>query len=397
MVKLLTQWSSINSGSLNLTGIANMRDEVCKAAQHLHANIETVSLPDWEQIDDHGQAIHLPLAPSLILTKRPDAPHQALLVIHLDTVYPLSSPFQQPHLRDPNTLVGPGVADAKGGLVILLTALHAIERSEQCNALGWQVILNTDEELGSPGSSLLLTQAARHHDLGLVFEPTLPDGVFVGARKGSGNFAIVVRGKAAHVGRAFDEGRNAIHLLSEIIVSLADFNRTLPGCIVSVGKVVGGGPVNVVPDTAVCRFNVRVDDMDDANALLAGIDHLVHNMNRRQGYEVTLHGQMSAPPRPLNAKMLGLLQQVRAAGQELGMAIRWRSTGGVCDGNRLAAAGLPVVDTMGPRGGDIHSSNEYVLLDSLTERAKLTTLLLMKLAAGELKLPARQPADEVYK
>ena len=148
----------------------------------------------------------------------------------------------------------------------------------------------------------------------------------------------------------------------------------------------GGGPVNVVPDLASCRFNVRVTTPDGQRAFEEGLKRLSEEINRIDGISLELHGRFTRPPKPLDAKTLKLLEQVAACGRDLGLSLQWRPTGGACDGNNLAAAGLTTIDSLGVTGGDIHSSDEYTLLDSLAERAKLTALLLMKLAAGEIEI-----------
>ena len=150
------------------------------------------------------------------------------------------------------------------------------------------------------------------------------------------------------------------------------------------GHVQGGGPVNVVPDLAECRFNVRVLTREDQTTFEDRLKCLAAEINRIDGISLELHGRFTRPPKPLDGKTLKLLEQVAACGRDLGLSLRWRSTGGACDGNNLAAAGLTTIDSLGVTGGDIHSPEEYVLLDSLVERAKLTALLLMKLAAGEI-------------
>lgn len=389
MIERVAAWAAINSGSLNTAGLRALSQQVTDAAGVLDGRAETIALPEHETVDDHGRCVRHPLGPMLVIRKRPEAPVCVLLVIHLDTVYGPDHAFQKPEQVDAHTLRGPGVADAKGGVVVLLTALEALERSGIAEGIGWTVVLNPDEELGSPGSGPLLIEAAGRHDVGLVFEPTLPDGQLIGARKGSGNYAMVIRGRSAHVGRAFEQGRNAIHALAEVICGLERLNHTIPGATVNVGRVSGGGPVNVVPDVAVCRFNVRVQEVDDQFDAEAAIQELAAAVNKREGFEAKVYGRFGAPPKPVDAGSLAVLQQLRHVGHDLGLSLRWRSSGGVCDGNRLAAAGLPTVDTLGPRGGAIHSDQEYLLLDSLTERAKLTALLLLRYASGELAPPPR--------
>lgn len=389
MVERLAGWSAINTASLNIPGLNEMRGRVAEAAAVLGGEMQEVAVPAWRVVDDAGVLREIELGKALVIRKRPGAMRRVLLSIHLDTVFAPDHAFQKPALMEDGTLRGPGVADAKGGLVVMLEALEAFEQSDVADGLGWTVVLNCDEELGSPGSVGLLVEAAAAHDVGLVFEPALPGGELIGERKGSGNFAVVVRGRAAHAGRDFAWGRNAIHEMAELVTGLAQLNHVMPGVTVNVGKVSGGGPVNVVPDLAICRFNVRVSERADEVQVMAAVEEMVAAVDGREGFAAELHGGFGAPPKVLDAGSLTLLQQLRAVGQELGLHLRWRGSGGVCDGNRLAAAGLAVVDTMGPRGGEIHSDSEYVVVESLAERAKLTAMMLMKWASGEVPLPGR--------
>ena len=246
--------------------------------------------------------------------------------------------------------------------------------------------INPDEEIGSPGSAPLLLQAARRNHLGLVFEPSFPDGDLVGARKGSGNFTAFVRGRAAHAGREPQLGRNAIDALARFIVGLTSPADSGGAITTNVGYVQGGGPLNVVPDLALCRFNVRVNTRDDQRLFEEGLNRLEDEINRMDGISIEVRGGFARPPKPLDAGTIKLLQHVAECGRDLGLSLNWRPTGGACDGNNLAAAGLTTIDSLGVTGGNIHSPEEYVLLDSLAERAKLTALLLMKLAAGEIKI-----------
>lgn len=387
MRERVTDLASINSGSLNLEGLARVGEQLAAMFSELGGRMRTVPLPPMSSIDGRGREIETPLGDALLIEKRPDAARRVLLCIHTDTVYGPAHPFQSVTQPDDNTLRGPGVADAKGGIVVMLTALRAFEQSPVAADVGWDVLLNPDEELGSPGSLALLRDAAKRNDFSLLFEPALPDGALAAPRKGSGNFTVVVRGQAAHVGRHFDHGRNAIHLLADLIGQLNDLNHRLRGVTLSVGRVEGGGPLNVVPDLAIARFNVRVTTPRQQEEAEAAIGDIVEAANMREGYHVHLHGWFSSPPKPLDKATESILAELTHCGQVLDVPIRWQPTGGVCDGNKLAAAGLPNVDTLGPRGGDIHSDREFILLDSLTERAKLTALLLLRYASGQWRPP----------
>lgn len=386
MIQLVTRWSNINSGTYNLDGIERYAADVQREFASLGAQMSRIPLAPQEVIDLTGNVAQVPLADAIRFTQRADAPFKIFLCIHLDTVFAPEHPFQAPKRIDARTLRGPGVADAKGGLVVMLTALRALERSELAGNIGWDVLLNTDEEIGSPGSAPLLLEAAKQNQVGLVFEPALPDGSLVGARKGSGNFTLIVRGREAHAGRDFHLGRSAILALTEFIARLDAVQHDLPGVSINCGRVDGGGAVNVVPALAIGRFNIRVTHPQDQLAVERHFQQLIDSITRqREGISMQLHGGFHSPPKPLDPRSIRLFETLEVCGRELGLKLEVHPGGGTCDGNRLAVAGLPVVDTLGPRGGHLHSDQEYILADSLPERAKLTASLLLRIASGTMK------------
>jgi glutamate carboxypeptidase len=389
MCRRVMDWCNINSGTGNLAGLGRMAAEVRGELKVLDAAVEDVPLDSGLSIDSEGRALPVPLGKALRITKRPQSPLRVFAAIHMDTVYPSDHAFQSTTLLDQNTLRGPGVADAKGGLAVMLTALEALERNPVAPELGWEVLINPDEEIGSPGSAPLLNRAARGNHLGLVFEPALPGGALADRRRGVGNFTVVVRGRSAHSGRDFESGRNAVVVAAELAVNLHALNGVLPGVAVNVSRIEGGASANVVPELAVCRINVRTSAPEDETLIRDKLEVLVAAAQSRDGIAAELHGAFTAPPKLLDQATLTLMGHISECGRELGLPIEWKPSGGACDGNRLAAAGLPTVDSLGPRGGDLHSPTEYILLDSLTERAKLTALLLMKLASGEIPWPPR--------
>ena len=388
MLQLLIDWSTINSGSWNLSGLGRMRQAIRTRFESLGSVPEEIALEPMEGIDATGNRVQLPLGKALRFVKRPRAPQRIFLGGHMDTVFGADHAFQKTRRRDARSLNGPGVADLKGGLVVMLTALEALERSPYAEALGWEILINPDEEIGSPGSAPLLEAAARRNHLGLIYEPALADGTLAGARKGSGNYTVVVRGKAAHAGREHALGRNAIVALADFITALNALNGQRSDITVNPGRIDGGGPVNIVPDLAICRFNVRVGSLEEQTWVASEIHRLCDVINQREGFAIELLGGFGRPPKALTPQNRRLFEMVSVCGRELGVEVRWQPTGGCCDGNNLAAAGLPNVDTLGVRGGNIHSAEEFVVLDSLTERAKLSALLLMKIGAGELSIPA---------
>jgi glutamate carboxypeptidase len=297
----------------------------------------------------------------------------------MDTVYGADHPFQAVQWLDERTLGGPGVADMKGGLAVMLAALKAVEASPLASRLGYEVVINSDEEVGSPGSAALLAEAAQGKLAALTYEPAaLPDGTLAGARPGSGNFSFVVTGRSAHAGRNPEDGRNAVVAAAELALRLNAAKRE--GLSVNVARVDGGGPNNVVPDHAVLRVNLRPRTAELQAEAQAAIDRAVAEVATAHEVRIHLHGSFGRPPKPLDAAAEQLFALVAQAGADLGQAIRWQPSGGVCDGNNIAACGVPVVDTMGVRGGKIHSSEEYLLIDSLAERAALSAVTILRLA-----------------
>ncbi len=394
MTDLVSDWVRISSGSHDVNGLGKMAEPVKAAFARLGCSVEELPLPPQSTVDSLGLTQRIPLGNALRFKKRPEAKLQVFLGIHMDVVY--GSPSrgdEQGHISSPSVRIENGImyacgaADAKGGLVILLKALETLEASPFATGLGWEVLLNPDEELSSPGSAALLAEAASRNHLGLLFEPSLPDGSLVGMRKGSGNFSAVIRGRAAHAGRDPHLGRNAIHALAHLVVEWVAFGKAHPSISVNFGKIEGGGPLNRVPDLAIGRFNLRVESTADQTAAEQFIQSLLKNFGQSHGVTLELLGGFTSPPKPINTEYQQLLDCVRNCGLKLGLDLKWQSSGGVSDGNKLAAAGLPNVDTLGAVGGNIHSPDEYLILDSLVERSRLTALLLMQLGSGEILWP----------
>ena len=370
---------NINSGTGNLVGIREVSQHLIEWFGELGGEFHLKDIPERESINSHGEIEHQPLGQALQFIKRPDVRPRILMCIHMDTVYQPNHPFQKCQMLDDGRLNGPGVADAKGGLMVMLHALLAWEKMSNAEQLGWEVIINPDEELGSPGSNQFLRSRAAEADWGLLFEPTLPDGTLVSWRKGSGNFDFVVRGVSAHSGRDFAKGRNAIVALSRFLASVDQLNVD-PEITYNVGRVEGGGALNMVPDLAIGRVNVRVKTVDQQKEVIENFERLMDSVRKQDGITIERFGEFSSPTKPLDERTQSLQKVIEQCGEELGIEVRWQGTGGASDGNKFAAAGLPNIDTMGPRGGNIHSSEEYLICESLEERARLALAVLSSLA-----------------
>jgi glutamate carboxypeptidase len=382
MLAEVQAWSAINSGSRNLDGLARMAAIYADAFSALPGGLTLKDPSPVEAMDADGTLRPLQHGQNLHLRVRPEAPVQLLFTGHMDTVFAADHPFQNVFWREEGVLGGPGVADMKGGIAVLLAALKAVESSPAAAQYGYEVVINSDEEVGSPGSAALIAEAARGKKAALTYEPAaLPDGTLAGARPGSGNFSLHVTGRSAHAGRNPEDGRNALLAAAALALRLAEAKS--PGLSVNPAKIDGGSPNNVVPDYAILRINMRPASPEDQARAQAAIDAAVAEIAAAHDVAVHIHGSFGRPPKPLDAKALALFSLVKRCGADLGQTINWRATGGVCDGNNIAACGVPVVDTMGVRGGAIHSSDEYLCTDSLIERAQLSALTILRLAAGE--------------
>lgn len=388
MIETIIAWSQINSGSTNLAGLERMVEALAPRLAALGGALTIHDPAPVEAIDGQGRLTPQQCGRNLHLAVRPDAPLQVLLVGHMDTVFQADDPFQDVVWREPGVLNGPGVADMKGGMAVILEALAAFEASPWTDKLGYQVVFNADEEISSFGSGPLLAEAASRAHLGLVYEPaTTPDGVLASARKGRAAFTLVARGRSAHAGRNPEDGRNAIVAAADFTVQAAALNGAREGLTLNVARIEGGGGTNVVPDLALVRLETRVASHEDRHWVEAELARLAREIGAARDLTLKLHGRFTRPPKPFDKRTEALFETVRQCGADLGQPISWRPTGGCCDGNNLAAAGLAVVDTLGVRGGAIHSPAEFLIVDSLMERAKLSALLLMRLAAGDVTPP----------
>ena len=374
-------WAAINSGSRNLAGLERMADVLTDAFSALPGLLRLEQPQRVEAVAANGRTVAVEHGRHLRLTVRPTARAQFLFTGHMDTVFAADHPFQDARWIKDGVLNGPGVADMKGGIAVMLAALKAVEHSPLKDRFGYEVVINSDEEVGSPASAALLAEAARGKRAALTYEPAaLPDGTLAGARPGSGNFGIVIHGRSAHAGRNPEDGRNALLAAADLALRLDRLKRD--GLSVNPSRIEGGSPSNVVPDLAVLRVNLRPRTPDIEAEAKRAIDEAVAAVASDREVEIELNGGFGRPPKPLTAEAEALFDLVQNAGADLGQHISWQSSGGVCDGNNIAACGVPVVDTMGVRGGKIHSPEEFLIVDSLGERAALSALTILRLVAA---------------
>jgi glutamate carboxypeptidase len=387
----LDDWCNHNTGSRNIAGLASFLPKLEAAFGVLPGTLARLDLPPEPVTGADGSQGAIGAEQALTIAVRPDAPIQIAMTGHYDTVFPVDSPFQQVVTLEPGVVNGPGVADMKGGLLVMLEALKAFEHHPEKANVGYRILISPDEEVGSHSSAGELARLGAACDLGMTYEPALADGSMSGARKGSGNFALVIHGRSAHVGRAHHEGRSAIAAAARFVAALEGLNGQRDGVTFNTGRIDGGGPTNVVPDLAVVRFNVRSPDAPAAAWVESEIARLIGEVAGTEGLSARLDGGWTRPPKPRTAGLQRLYDDVAGLGAGLGLAIGYQDTGGVCEGNNLAAAGCPNVDTLGPRGGRIHSPDEFAIMESFPERARLSAAMLCAFASGALdaKAPRR--------
>ena len=378
MLAQVEAWAAVNSGTRNMAGLASMAAMLAAAVSVLPGTVRLVAPAPVDSVSADGTVAALDHGHHLLLTVRPDLPTRLLFTGHMDTVYPVDHAFQRVERIDAATLGGPGVADMKGGLAVMLAALVAVETTPLARRFGYTVLINSDEETGSLSSAALLADHARGTLAALTYEPALPDGTLAGARGGTGNFSIIVRGRSAHAGRNPEEGRNAVVAAADLAVRMSQAAGT--GLTVNPARIDGGGPNNVVPDHAILRINFRPADAAAIDRARAHLTAAVALVAATHGVAIDVHGSFNRPPKPIDPAAARLFALVKDAGTDLGLDLAWRATGGVCDGNNIAAAGIPVIDTMGVRGGAIHSPDEFMIIDSLVERAALSAVTILRLA-----------------
>lgn len=382
MLRETCAWAAVNSGTGNLAGLEAVAGQLADAFAELPGEIALAEPAPVIAIDAAGNEVERAHGRHLVLCVRPHAQRRLLLTGHMDTVYPADHPFQAVTSVDADIVNGPGTADMKGGLSVIHRALEAFEAMPDAARIGYDVLINSDEETGSLSSAALIADLARGKYAALTYEPSaLPDGTLAHARGGTGNYSVTIRGRSAHAGRNPGEGRNAIVAAAELVLRLT--RLAAEDITVNPARIDGGSANNVVPDLAIVRFNVRPKSTEAMARFGGQLADLCDEIAGAREVAIHRHGGVTRPPKPVDAAAQKLFDLVRGCGVELGQAIGWQPSGGVCDGNNIAACGVPVVDTMGVRGGAIHSPDEYMIVPSLAERAALSALLLSRLASGD--------------
>jgi glutamate carboxypeptidase len=382
MLSMLERLTNINSGSLNKAGIDEIAGIFADELRQLGFNVsslpgEVITMPSCP-----GNNYNVDVADHLLASKAGDS-SRLLLMGHMDTVFPPESPFQT-FRRQGDIMSGPGVADMKGGMVVMLYALKALQEFDALDELSVSVLLNSDEEMGSLSSRKYLEGQARQHDWGLVYESS-GTGNLTRQRKGLGQARVVVNGRASHAGGAHEQGRSAIKELAYKIVEIENMTDYESGVTVNVGLVSGGEARNTVAPCAEAFIDLRYPEPQQGEEAAERFEEI---FNQVYSYPVD-SGEITAeswvnlhrPPKIPTPESDYLLEKARAIGRLLGQELGVTDSGGGTDGSLTQAVGLPTQDSLGVAGTGAHSNREQARVSSLVERAQLSAVLIQRLAA----------------
>lgn len=305
----------------------------------------------------------------------PDGRRPVALIGHADTVWPLGTLTRWPFGVDyaAGTATGPGCFDMKAGIVQLLHAVSALS-----DPAGIEILITSDEEVGSPTSRPLIEELGRAAAAALILEPSRGGALKIG-RKGTGLYRLEVVGRAAHAGLEPEKGANALVALAEVIGRVGAIARPVAGTTVTPTLAAAGTAANVVPASAHADVDVRVAEPIEADRVDRELRALTTTV---PGTSLTVTGRPNRPPMPLTASAapFELAQEAAAC---LGVpALDGVFVGGGSDGNFTAAVGCPTLDGLGAVGGGAHAEGEHVRIDAMPERAALLAAIIERVRSA---------------
>ncbi|WP_408057167.1 M20 family metallopeptidase [Ureibacillus acetophenoni] len=359
MLQLIEQLVNIDSGSYYKKGVDQVGSILKEKYEELGFLVEV------KEEKEYGN--------NLVIQHKNAVDPKIILVAHMDTVFPEGTVAKRPFYIEGSRAYGPGVVDMKASQVELIYAIKALQKIGSKSVENIQIILNGDEEIGSITSRPLIEEHSIGKEYALIMEPARKDGSLVTARRGGGRYDIIVKGVAAHSGIEPEKGRSAIEELAYKIIQLHQLNDHEKGISVNVGIIEGGTSVNTVSANAVAHVDIRISEMEQAAYLEQKIKEIC-SKTVVSGTEIHLEGAINRPPMEFNYKTEQLLHIIQDVGGEIGLKVKNTATGGGGDASFTSATGVATVDGLGPVGGNAHSEEEYLEIDTLPER----TLLLAK-------------------
>jgi len=319
----------------------------------------------------HGNVLEVRFGPRAKGNSNGQKP--VMLLGHLDTVWPIGTLRRMPYRIADGRIWGPGTLDMKIGVAMALTAVEILAEAELLNR-ELVLLLNSDEEIGSPISRPITENLARDCEAVFVLEPA--QGLaYKTARKGTGNWRIDIRGVGAHAGVDFEKGASALRELGRVIESVSDWTDLKRGLTVSIGVAGGGSKTNVIPAEAFAEVDVRIAKIADGPRIERKFASLKAGDKR---CSLVISGGINRPPMERTRGTVKLFERAQVLAKELGIDLKEASTGGASDGNFTSALGVPTLDGMGAVGEGAHASHESILIEHLAPRTALLAGMLVR-------------------
>ena len=365
MLELIEKIVNIDSGSYDKEGIDQVGNVLIEQYEKLGFTVER------HENKNHGD--------NLVLQHKEAKDPKVLILAHMDTVFPKGTAEERPFSIKDGRAYGPGVVDMQSSLVSVIYAIKGLQEENNDAYKNVQIVLNSDEEIGSPTSRELIEQLSEGKQYALVMESGRANGAIVSARRGGGGYTLTVKGKAAHSGVAPEDGISAVEELAHKIIKLEQLNDHENGIAINVGIINGGAATNMIPDYAKAEIDVRITREDQGPVIDQKIKDICATSDV-PGTELTLEGGINRPPLELNDRNKELLQIVKEVGSSIGVTIEDVHTGGGSDASFPSALGVATIDGLGPVGGELHNENEYMVIETLTERCNLLAHLIAELS-----------------
>jgi glutamate carboxypeptidase len=323
----------------------------------------------WHRQKKFGDVLELRFSSE----RRSEANKPILLLGHLDTVWPLGTLAKMPFRSARGRIWGPGVLDMKAGVAMALSAISILQRHR---ALSRPVILllNSEEEIGSPVSRPITERVAKECEAVFVLEPAQGlTGAYKTSRKGTGDYMVRVKGVSAHAGVDFARGHSAIVELARQIQTISTFTGSLEGLTVNPGVIGGGTLPNVIAEDAWSHVDFRYARARDAKRI-EQMFHKLRPIDRKCILEIA--GGVNRPPMERTKGTAKLFAKAATIAAELGFGLEEATTGGGSDGNFTSAMGVPTLDGMGAVGEGAHAGNESIVIEHLAPRTALLAAMI---------------------
>ncbi|HEY4543534.1 MAG TPA: M20 family metallopeptidase [Tissierellaceae bacterium] len=316
--------------------------------------------------------------PALEVRNNPDSEKVDILLLgHMDTVFSKGTVKDRPFSTNGNMAYGPGVIDMKAGLMSIYYAIKEL-KDEFDGKVNICILHNPDEEISSRYSRSMIEEIAKNSNYALILEAARVDGELVYKRKGLAKYKITFTGKAAHSGVDPENGISAINELAYYVEKLHDMNNYDVGTSVNVGIIEGGTQANVIAESASLTVDLRYTDINEFNKIINQINELVENPITK-GIKVEVEQLGQRPPMNPSEKTKRVYKLIEEVGEDVGVKVEWKATGGGSDANFTAALGVPTVDGLAPIGGADHGVDEYMEIDSIEPRLKLLVETMRRL------------------